>query len=76
MDTPRWVVLREYASQLDADLDIGVLEGQGVPYRVQGPPIGVFGPGFSGATATGLRLLVPADRVVEAEELLGDDVEP
>lgn len=72
MNDAQWIVLREYASQMEADLDIGVLEENSVPFQVHGPPIGVFGPGFSGATAAGVRLLVPDDRAAEAAELLGD----
>ena len=72
MSGAEWVVLREYPSQVEADVDAGILEGNGLPFRVQGPPIGIFGPGFVGATATGVRLLVPRDRVDEAELLLGE----
>jgi hypothetical protein len=72
MNEPGWVILREYASQMEADLDIGILDRNGVPFQVQGPPIGIFGPGFSGATAAGVRLLVPDDRADEADEPLGD----
>jgi hypothetical protein len=72
MNGPDWVVLREYATQVEADVDAGILEGSGLPFQVQGPPIGIFGPGFAGATAAGVRLLVPRDRVEEAELLLGE----
>jgi hypothetical protein len=76
MNDPDWIVLREYASQLDADLDAGVLEQNGIPHQVQGPPIGIFGPGFSGATSAGVRILVPADRADEAAGLIAEDDEP
>ena len=65
-----WVLLREYASQLEADLDIGVLMENDVPHLVQGPPVGVFGPGFTGATGDGVRVFVPHDSLELATELL------
>jgi hypothetical protein len=70
-----WIVVREYASQLEADLVVGLLEANEIPYQIEGPPIGVFGPGFSGPTSSGVRLLVPAARSQEASELLDDDEE-
>jgi hypothetical protein len=33
---------------------------------------GIFGPGFHGATARGVDVLVPLDRLAEARELLAD----
>jgi hypothetical protein len=33
---------------------------------------GIFGPGFQGATARGVDVLVPQDRLAEARELLAD----
>lgn len=33
---------------------------------------GIFGPGFQGATARGVDVLVPLDRLAEARELLAD----
>jgi hypothetical protein len=33
---------------------------------------GIFGPGFQGATARGVDVLVPRDRLAEARELLAD----
>ena len=33
---------------------------------------GIFGPGFQGATARGVDVLVPRNRLAEARELLAD----
>ena len=76
--TGNWVLLREYASQLEADLDIGVLMENDVPHLVKGPAIGVFGPGFTGATGDGVRLFVPNDSLELATELLegSDQLDP
>lgn len=67
-----WVLLREYSSQLDADLDIGFLQSNDIPVRTDGPMVGVVGPGFAGPTAAGVRVFVPREYVTEAAELLGD----
>jgi hypothetical protein len=68
--TNQWVVVSEYACLVEAQLDIGILENNDIPCRVEGPPVGVFGPGYSGATAAGVRIMVPFDRAEEATELL------
>lgn len=68
-----WVAVRHYAGLIQAEMDQQLLRGAGVPSMLDGPITGVFGPGFTGATAQGVRLLVPADRIDEAHELLGDD---
>lgn len=68
--TTSWVLLREYASTFEAEFELAVLEEHDFPVLVHGPPVGVFGPGFAAATATGVRIMVPADRREEAEELL------
>ncbi|HET9983801.1 MAG TPA: hypothetical protein VFQ38_09450 [Longimicrobiales bacterium] len=70
-----WVKLREYAGQLEAALDLGVLEEAGIPTLVQGPEVGIFGPGFAGATARGVSILVPVDQLEAALELVGGDAE-
>jgi len=70
-----WIVIRKYNTQLEADLDAGILETNGIDAVVQGAPIGIFGPGYSGATSSGVHLLIPGDRAADAEDLLGP-VEP
>ena len=67
----RWRLLRSYASRIEADLDLGVLEEHGIPVIVQSPSIGIFGPGFGAATAEGVRVLVDADDLERALDLLG-----
>ena len=67
-----WVMLREYSSQLDADLDIGFLHSNDIPTRTEGPTIGVVGPGFVGSTADGVRVFVPRELAEEAADLLTD----
>jgi hypothetical protein len=68
---PKWVQLREYAGRLEADLDIGLLEEAGIPLVVKGPSTGIYGPGFAGPTAVGVRVFVRDEDLVEAIEILG-----
>lgn len=65
-----WQRLAEYASGIDADVAEAVLRAHDIPVARQGPEVGIFGPGFSGPTAHGVTLLVPADRMAEAIEAL------
>lgn len=66
-----WVLLREYAGRFEADLDIGLLQGAGIPMLVKGPSAGIYGPGFAGPSAAGVRVYVREEDLVEAIELLG-----
>ena len=68
----RWAKLAEFGAPHEAELARQLLEGQDIPAVVQGDSTGIFGPGFSGATALGHRVLVPSDRVEEAREALTD----
>ena len=66
-----WVQLREYAGRLEADIDIALLQQAGIPVVVKGPSAGIFGPGFAGPTAAGVRVYVRAEHLVEAIQTLG-----
>jgi hypothetical protein len=68
---PHWVQLREYAGRFEADLDIGLLEEAGIPVVVKGPATGIYGPGFAGPTAAGVRVFVREVDLVEAIQVLG-----
>ncbi len=66
-----WVLLKEYSGRFEADLDLGLLEGLEIPVVVQGPPSGIFGPGFAGPTAVGVRVLVRQEDLDKARETVG-----
>lgn len=66
-----WVQLREYAGRIEADLDIAILQEADIPIVVKGPAAGIFGPGFAGPTASGVRVYVRAEDLVEAIQTLG-----
>ncbi|MGH7464946.1 MAG: DUF2007 domain-containing protein, partial [Longimicrobiales bacterium] len=63
----------EYGAPVQAELDRQMLEQSGIPVLLKGPITGAFGPGFSGPTAQGVTLLVPADRYEAARDLLSED---
>lgn len=71
MAESEWAVLKEYASRLEADLDLATLETENVPTIVRGPEVGIFGPGFSGSTSLGVSVFVPAAMLDFARELIG-----
>lgn len=68
-----WVVARRYAAAYEADIAAAVLGAAGIEARVSGRDVvGIFGPGFGGATAQGVELLVPEDRLAEVDEVLAE----
>ncbi|HLU25050.1 MAG TPA: hypothetical protein VKZ58_05040 [Longimicrobiales bacterium] len=72
-DAPRWVQIGSYAAPWESDVDRATLESAGIPVLVKGPEVGIFGPGFAGATSRGVTLFVPSDRLDEARQILGLD---
>lgn len=71
-----WVLLRSYASSLEATLDLASLEAEGVPTLVKGNEMGIFGPGFAGSSPYGVRVYVPANAIEDARDLLDADPAP
>jgi len=75
-DGSEWTKLATYASALEADVVVSRLEAAEIPAISRGNDIvGIFGPGFQGATAKGVDVLVPAAAVEDARELLELDNE-
>ena len=73
--TNAWHVLVTYASGFEADLAIARLESAEIPaMRDSNDAVGIFGPGFQGATARGVSVLVPEAFVEEARAVLVDVV--
>lgn len=73
--TNAWHVLVTYASGFEADMAIARLESAEIPaMRDSNDTVGIFGPGFQGATARGVSVLVPAAFVDEARAVLADVV--
>jgi len=69
-----WTKLANFGSGLEADLAVEQLRGQNIPAQTRGNDIvGIFGPGFQGATARGVDVLVPSDFIAKARDILGLD---
>jgi hypothetical protein len=71
-----YVEIAVLPSRLEAETIGHALDQYGIPFLVQSHDVGIFGPGMTGFTPDGARLLVPADRVDEVRELLNCVVKP
>ena len=60
----------KFNSRLEAEAVGHALDQYEIPFLVQSADVGIFGPGMTGWSPEGARLLVPADRVQEVLELL------
>ncbi len=66
-----WVSIARYAAGFEADLAVARLESDGILAIARSNDIvGIFGPGFGGATSRGVDVLVPSDAVDAARALL------
>jgi len=73
MTSSQWIPVADFASSFEADLAVARLESAGILAVSRGNDIvGVFGPGFAGTSARGVRVLVPSDAVDAARALLAD----
>jgi hypothetical protein len=59
-----------FNSRLEAEAVGHALDQYSIPFLVQSADVGMFGPGMTGWSPQGAKLLVPADRVEEVQELL------
>lgn len=67
MTENEWRVLATYASGFEADLAMAQLETAGIlTVRDNNDTVGIFGPGFQGATARGVTVRVPASLLEDA----------
>lgn len=66
----QWTPVAGYAALYEAEIPRQQLEAVGIPVLVKGVESGIWGPGFPGPTSQGITLLVPAERVEEAREIL------
>ena len=76
-----WVVVAEYGAVLEADFAAATLEEAGIPARVTGAHLGIFGAGYQGYSMFGVRVMVPWHREDDARRVLeglapDDDDEP
>jgi hypothetical protein len=69
----QWLHVAAFGAGYEADFAETVLRAHDIPVLRRGPEIGIFGPGFAGATARGVELLVPAERLEEAQAALASE---
>ena len=70
MNEPQWVMLKSCATGLEADMVVTQLEQAGILAWARTESHGLFGPGFLGSSAQGVGVMVPADAVEAARELI------
>ena len=76
MTTSGWVDVATVASGFEADLAIARLDAAGIrAVRDDNDTVGIFGPGFQGATARGVTVRVPAESLDDARAVLRPDGE-
>jgi hypothetical protein len=68
-----WTKLTNCAAALEAEILVERLHAAGIDATIRGNDIvGIFGPGFQGATARGVDVLVPASALEAAQEFLAE----
>jgi hypothetical protein len=73
VSTDRWVVLKNFASGLEADIAVALLTARRIPAQARGHDIvGIFGPGFQGPSARGVDVVVPERYAARARRALAD----
>jgi hypothetical protein len=62
-----WSTVATYVTGFDADLATAQLESSGIPFvRDNHDTVGIFGPGFQGATSQGITVSVPSQMLDQA----------
>lgn len=69
-DDVEWTPVGSWAARYEIEIPLQQLETAGIPTLVKGEEAGIWGPSFPGPTSRGITVLVPADRLDEARELL------
>jgi len=78
MNVSGWSDVATYSSGFEADVAIAQLEAAGIrAVRDSNDTVGIFGPGFQGATARGVTVRVPTDSLDDARAALepGEEVD-
>lgn len=70
-----WVAVANVGVGWEADLVVARLDAEDVPARARGNDlVGIFGPGFQGATARGFLVEVPVPYEAQAKAILARPV--
>ncbi|HSU16202.1 putative signal transducing protein [Longimicrobium sp.] len=68
--TEPWVVVAEFGAVLEADFAAATLQEAGIPARVTGAHVGIFGAGYQGYSMYGVKVMVPWHREADARGVL------
>ena len=68
--TRPWVIVAEFGAVLEADFAAATLEEAGIPARVTGAHVGLFGAGYQGYSMYGAKVMVPWHREDDARRVL------
>ena len=66
------ILVATFPTRLEAEMAAGLLRDAGIESMLQGDDVGMFGPGMTGATPQGVRLLVGKMEEEDARRLLRD----
>ena len=66
----KWAEIARFTSRLEAETVGHALDQYEIPFVVQSPDVGMFGPGMVGTSPVGASLMVPEDRLDDVRELL------
>ena len=70
MSESQWVMVKSCATGLEADMVVTQLQQAGIPAWARTDSHGLFGPGFLGPSGQGVGVMVPAQAVEAARELV------
>jgi len=74
-ERPPWVVVASFGTVFEAEFAAATLEEAGIPARVTGAHLGIWGAGYQGPSMYGVQLTVPWHREEDARDLL-ETLEP
>jgi hypothetical protein len=72
LEGPPWEVAGSFGTVLEAEFAAATLQEAGIPARVHGAHVGIWGAGYQGPSMYGVSVVVPRLRLEEAKTLLGD----
>jgi aspartokinase len=70
--SPAWDVVASFGTVLEAEFAAATLQEAGIPARVHGAHLGIWGAGYQGPSMFGARVMVPQHRADDARTLLED----
>ncbi len=70
--SPGWDVVASFGTVLEAEFAVATLQEAGIPARVHGAHLGIWGAGYQGPSMYGARVMVPVHRADDARTLLND----